>query len=228
MKIATLPKSGTYFFLNIVNYLRNDRGLTIELDHVVMPNRPDFIDNITPTIITSRDPRGYFYSLLNWYNRKSDDLMSGMMSSDIAYRYFDPNKVSKWATMTDEERLVALVDDTSDSLMIIKSRDSYNAILRAQSKPNCYITTFERFAPAKDPSKFNADVMHEYIRMFEHIGIELDEGYIRTMIGACWGHSITYTSNGVAAWSKHVPKSVQSRIVHRYSDVYAALGYPTG
>lgn len=225
MKIATLPKSGTQLFQNIVNWLHEDRGLTIELDHIVMSNRPSFIDDVTPTVVTSRDPRGYFFSLLNWYNKKADELTSGTMSVDIAYRYFDPNKVAKWVEKTDEERLFDLVDDTPDSLMAVRSRESYDAIIEAKSKLNCYVTTFETFSPAKDPSLFGQEAMLEYIRIFSHLGVTVDVAYINRMLGACWGHSETYTTNGVDGWKCSLPSAVEDRIVDRYHDVYDALGY---
>jgi hypothetical protein len=225
MKIATLPKSGTYLFQNMVNYIKDDRGITIELDHIVMPNRPDFIDDVTPTVVTSRDPRGYFYSLLYWYNMKSNDLLTGTMSEQLAYLHFDPKKVGRWAEMTNEERLFALIYDTPDSLMVVRSRASYDELLKAQSKSNCYVTTFEKFAPQKDSSMFGGGVIAEYMRMFDHLGIKMDEGYAKRMIGACWGHSVTYTPNGVTAWKRHLSKAFQTQIIDYYRDVYDAFGY---
>jgi hypothetical protein len=225
MKIATLPKSGTYLFQNIVNYLKDDRGITIELDHIVMPNRPDFIDDVTPTIVTSRDPRGYFYSLLNWYNKKSCDVLAGTISEELAHRYFDPKKIGRWAEMTNEERLGALIHDTPESLMVVRSRASYDELMRARPKANCYLTSFEKFAPQKDSSIFGADVIIEYLRMFDHLGVKMDEDYARKMIAACWGHSATYTPNGVNDWKKHLSKAVQTQIIDHYRDVYDAFCY---
>jgi hypothetical protein len=225
VKIATLPKSGTYLFKNIVDFLKEGRGISIEVDHVVMPNRPDFIDDVTPTIVTSRDPRGYFYSLLNFYNKRSDAVISGTMSRDFAYRYFDPQKVGKWIEMTNDERLFALIDDTPDSLMVVKSRDSYDAVMQSKSKSNCYVTTFERFAPVKDPSHLGEQAILEYIRMFNHLGIEMDVAYVKKILGACWGNSITYTPNDVDDWKRRLSRAVQDRIVDRYHDVFDMLDY---
>lgn len=225
MKIATLPKSGTYLFQNMVDYLKDDRGITIELDHVRMPNRPDFIDGVTPTIVTGRDPRGYFYSLLNWYNKRSNDLLIGTISEELAHRYFDPKKIRRWTEMSNEERLIALVHDTPESLMVVGSRTSYDELIKAKSKSNCYVTTFEKYAPQKDPSLFGADVIREYVRMFDHLGIKMDDGYAKRMIVSCWGHSETYTPNGVYDWKKHLSKAVQTHIIDHYRDVYDAFGY---
>jgi hypothetical protein len=225
MKIATLPKSGTYLFQNMVDYLKNDRGIKIELDHILMPNRPDFIDEVTPTIVTSRDPRGYFYSLLNWYNQKSNDLLTGTISEEQARRYFDPDKIGRWVEMTNDERLLALIYDTIESLMVVPSRASYDELIKAQSKSNCYITTFEKFAPQKDSSMLGADAIVEYLRMFDHLGVKMDERYAKEMISACWGHSETYTPNGVNDWKRHFSKAVQTRIIDHYRDVYDAFGY---
>jgi hypothetical protein len=221
MKIATLPKSGTHLFQNIVNYLREDRGLTIELDHILMPNRPDFIDDVTPTIVTSRDPRGYFYSLMNWYNKRSADPDWFALKDNPSYR----EKVTKWRGMTDEEKLSAVIDDTPDSLMVVSSHDSYNAILKAASQPNCYVTTFEKFAPSKDPSAFGEATLREYVQMFDHLGIKMDSAYASRVIEACWGHSVTFTPNGTDDWRHNLPRTLQSRIIDRYGYVYEALGY---
>lgn len=225
MKIATLPKSGTHLFRNLIDYLAEDRGTVIELDHIVMPNRPDFINSLTPSIVTTRDPRGYFFSLLNWFNKQTSAFLSGEMRPEEATRYFEPHKAAAWAKMHNDERLFALIYDTKSSLLVVSSRQSYDHILAAKSKPNCYVARFEDYSPAKSAAEFGPDTIEEYRRIFSHLGIPLTADYVRTMLMSTFGHSITWSDTPGDAWRMNVNASIQNAIVKLYEDVIDAFGY---
>lgn len=225
MKIATLPASGTQVFRNLINHLAENRGITIELDHIVMPNRPDFIDNVTPSIVTTRDPRGYFFSLLNWFNKQTSAYLSGEMPPEEAPRYFEPQKAATWAKMQNDERMFALMYDTKSSLLVVSSRLSYDRILAAKSAPNCYVAKFEDYSPAKSAAEFGPETIDEYIRIFSHLGVPLTGDYVRTILMSAFEHSNTWPDTPGDAWRTHVNPSVQNAIVKLYQDVIDAFGY---
>src|SRR4051794_14206531 len=118
MKIAALPKSGMHLFQNLVDYLKADRGISIEVDHILSISRSDFVDDVTPTIVSGRDPRAYFFSLLNWYKRRATDAEWRTRQA--------PHKLKRWDESSDDERLFAMIYDTKSSLMMVRSRDSYD------------------------------------------------------------------------------------------------------
>jgi hypothetical protein len=226
MKIATLPKSGHHLFHNIVDFLEVDRGVKIELDHIVMPGRPDFIDHETPAIVTTRDPRGYLLSLLNWFNKQTSAFLTGAMPPEEAPLYFEPHKAERWSKMTDDERLFALIYDTKSSLLVVPTRGSYDHLIAAKLKPNCYVAKFEVYAPAKSVENLGADTIEEYVRMFGHLGIEMTGDYARRMVEKAWGHSVTWSDTPVDQWKTRLSHTIQSVVIDLYQDVFDAFGYP--
>ena len=217
MKIATLPKSGTHLFRNLIGYLEADRGISIELDHILSTNRRDFVDDTTPTIVSGRDPRAYFFSLLNWYKRRTKD-------AEWRTRQV-PHKLTRWDESSDEERLFAMIYNTKSSLMMVPSRDSYDQLIKANSKPNCYVTLFERYVPQKDVLALGDNTIDEYVRMFGHLGIEMDRSYAKSMLAASWGHSVTWSPAGVDAWRGQMSTTIQRVIVDIYRDVFETFDY---
>jgi hypothetical protein len=226
MKIATLPKSGHHLFLNITDFLKADRGLKIQLDYIFMPNRPDFIDDDTPTIVTTRDPRSYLLSLLNWFNKQTSAFLTGAMPAEEVPRYFEPDKAERWSRMTDDERLFALIYDTRSSLLVVPTRTSYDHIIAARLKPNCYVTKFEDYAPGKSFEDLGAGAIEEYVRMFDHLGIEMTTNYARAMLEKAWGHSVTWSDTPNDAWKTRLSSSIQMVVIELYQDVLDAFGYP--
>jgi hypothetical protein len=225
MKIATLPKSGHHLFHNIADFLKADRGVKIELDHIVMPNRPDFIDDETLAIVTTRDPRGYLLSLLNWFNKQTSAFLTGAMPAEEAPVYFEPHKAERWSKMTDDERLFALIYDTKSSLMVVPTRGSYDRLIAAKLKQNCYVAKFEVYAPAKSVEKLGADAIEEYVRMFGHLGIEMTGDYALRMLEKTWGHSVTWSDTPVDQWKTRLSPTIQSVVIDLYQDVFDAFGY---
>jgi len=217
MKIAALPKSGTYLFKNLAAYLKLKEGVSIEIDHLLTVNRRDFIDDTTPTIVSGRDPRAYFFSLLNWYKVRSQD-------ADWRARQ-DPRKLKRWDESSDDERMFAMVYNTSSSLMQVPSRDSYDCLIKATSKPNCYVALFENFVPQKDVNALEDRTLDEYVRMFGHLGITMDRAYAKSMLVASWGHSATWSPNKVDMWVENMPTTVQRAIIDIYQDVFDKFGY---
>jgi hypothetical protein len=179
---------------------------------------PGFMDDITPTIVTCRDPRGYFYSAVNWLDRKTREFASGKMDDAFVRRYFTPEVLKGWLDLTFEEKLTRLINDGA-------SRISFDAIIKATERKNCRIAKFEDFSPAKDPSLFGSETFDEYVRIFSHLGIIMDHQYVQGMLARCWGNSVTYSPNGVHQWSEHLSPKMDQMIFDRYEDVFERLGY---
>lgn len=224
--ILTLPKSGTHLWYNILKFL-------IELDYLVEENYPYFghildqnnrllLNHDQVAFIAVRDVRGFFLSLCNWCDVECQKILEdkseipGMLSE----------RAPVWKTMTFEEKLESLVDQTDKSLCDITFID-------ANFQAAGYLVTmgvpafkFEDIASLNAFSEPSDKAIETCIRALSYIGLSLNADVTSEVMRLSWGGSVTFNSQGGPdKWKSELPSEIRRNIEVKYSRHLHKLGY---
>lgn len=220
-RVVTLPKSGTYFLVDLLPRLGIKRK---KISHVLNSGNGPALKPYQRAVMTIRDPRGFFVSLAHWCDIRCQHILEGQ--DPIAqYMNMKPDHVPSWLGYSWNEKLRYLITEDERSIffewLIRPHLDRASAYLR---EDRIKTVRFEDLMAWNGDAA--SDMQIETIRqMARFFGISLAPEAIADALVATRGTSLTFFRGKAKAWQDEISPENAALIEERWGNYITDWGY---
>lgn len=220
-RVVTLPKSGTYFLVELLPKLGIKKK---KISHVLNSENKPALKFNQKAIMTIRDPRGFFVSLTHWCDIQGQRILAG--ADPVAlYMNMMPQNVHEWQTYGFDEKLKYLITEDSRALFFTWLIRPYFDCVCANMKNSLLKTVrFEDMMAWKEdgPSDVQVATVDGMTRYFN---ITIPEKEIFAALKLSRGKSPTFFQGKPAGWQDEINEENSKLIQERWGQYIADWGY---
>lgn len=229
-RLKTLPKAGTHLLESVLKDLGYD--VYGPPHHLHYPDTPGLckLDPEMRYIVLIRDPRDILVSLIHHIDRVANEILNEGYSEVFGITR-DKKLLREWLSFTPSEKLSYAITCNEkkgiDFHWIITQqwREAQKVIKNISLPENCILLRFEDLVDSQHGGD-NLKQVESMLQLTEHLGLNLSEERLQSILFSSWGKGGKYFRNGnTQEWKIYFTRKNILEFKTKWNDVLLDFGY---